>query len=505
MPTKWETFPIKLQGGLITNLGRIEQGINAPGSATILQNFEPDVRGGYTRIVGYQKYSTTVVPGSGQIFGVIALSETEALVARGTAYQYSTGTTWTAKLTLTNPAISRIRSDSYNFTGTRQTVVVDGVNPPAYFDHGAKTLVYAIGAPTDVVGASRAKVFKNHLFFAKGRILSFSSPFLSDDFNPANGAGTINIGDDITGLVVFRDQLIIFCLNSIRKITGSSVSDFILSPVAMNTGCLCGDTVQEIGGDLMYLGPDGIRYLSATERNNDFGLVRASEKIQKKVLAVTNSNCIYSSVTISEKNQYRLFYYIDTVPVDASRGFLATKYSDQSADDIAWAELVGFKVYGISKCQTRDGEIILFVSETGYVYTMEIGSSLDGANIEAIFETPYMPISDPKIRKTIYKHTLFVQPTGLMEISAALKYDYEQPDSSPPSPFTVRSESSLSVYGAASSIYGVTRYSYPAEEQYYDNVLGGGFTVAIRYRSNDTRPPYNLNFTILEYRTNERR
>lgn len=505
MPTQWQTHPIKLEGGLTTNLGRIEQGINAPGSATILQNFEPDVRGGYTRILGYEKYSTTAVPGSGQIYGVITLSDTEALVARGTQYQYSTGTTWTAKLALINPVIARIRNDSYNFTGTRKTVVVDGVNPPAYFDHTTKTMVYAVGAPTDVVGASRVRVFKNHLFFAKGRNLSFSSPFLENDFTPANGAGVINVGDDITGIVVFRDQLIVLCLNSIYRVAGNTEADFNLSPIAMNTGCLCGDTVQEVGGDIMYLGPDGVRYLSATERNNDFGLVRASEKIQTKVLAVTNSNCIYSSVTLPEKNQYRLFYYVQDTPVETSKGFLATKYSNQTVDDIAWAELVGFKVYGVSKYQKRDGETVLFVGDTGFVYRMETGNSLDGLPIDAIFETPYMPITDPKVRKTFYKHTMYAQPEGFMEISASLKYDYQQPNTSPLSAFTIRSGASLATYGSPSSIYGVTLYSFPAEEQYYDNVLGGGFTVALRYASKSINPPYNLNFVVLEYRPNERR
>ncbi len=503
MPTQWQTFPIKLEGGLTTNLGRIEQGINAPGSATILQNFEPDVKGGYTRILGYEKYSATAVPGSGQIFGVIALSDTEALVARGTEYQYSSGTTWTAKLTLTNPAITYIRDDSYNFTGTRKTVVVDGVNPPAYFNHTAKTMAYAVGAPADVVGASRVRVFKNHLFFAKGRNLSFSSPFLEDDFNPANGAGAINVGDDITGIVVFRDQLIVLCLNSIYRVSGNTEADFVLSPIAMNTGCLSGDTVQEVGGDIMYLGPDGIRYLSATERNNDFGLVRASEKIQTKILAVVSATSIYSSVTLAEKNQYRLFYWEASAPAESSRGFLATKYSNQTVDDIAWAELLGFKVYGISKYQESDGETVLFVGATGFVYKMESGNSLDGVNIEAIFETPYMPITDPKVRKTFYKHTLFATVGDTFTLTCSLKFDYRQAGSSPIVSFPITTIGAPTRYG--SGVYGTAFYNAPTEEGFYSNVLGSAFTVAIQYRSVSQDPPFNLNFSILEYRTNERR
>ena len=445
------------------------------------------------------------MPGTGLIHGVVALSSTEALVARSGQFYYSLGTTWTAKLAIPNPAISRIRFDTYNFDGNIKTVVVDGVNDPAYFNHTTKTMAYGTSIPADVTGSEIVRVFKNHIFFSKGRLLHFTVPFTDHNFSTGSGGGVINVGDNITGLVVFRDQLIIFCQNKIYRFVGNTSSDFNLLPITNNTGCLCGDTIQEVGGDIMYLGPDGIRYLSASERDNDFGLVRASEKIQLKVLEVINANCIYSSVTIAEKNQYRLFYYLPNVEVSNSKGFLATKYSNQTVDNIAWADLKGFKVYGISKYQQRDGETILFVGDTGFVYRMEVGSDLDGANIEAIFETPYTPINDPKIRKTIYKHTLYARPTGLFDLVGQIKYDYMQPLSSPASPFSISFNSGSFTYGDIGSVYGSAIYGSPSEEQFFNNVTGSGFVVAVRYTSNDKRPPYNLNFIVLEYRSNERR
>lgn len=505
MPTRWETFPIQLQGGLTTNLGRLEQGISAPGSATILQNFEPDVQGGYTRVKGYNKFSNSAVPGTGVIHGVVALAPLEALVARDGQYYYSAGTTWTSKLALTNPAITRIRAESFNFNGTLKYVIVDGVNLPAYFDDTTKTMAYAASAPAEVVGATRVKPFKAHIFFTKGRFLSFTAPYGESDFSTANGAGVINVGDDITGLSVFRDQLIIFCINRIYRLSGSTVSDFVLSPITSNTGCLCGDTIQEVGGDIMYLGPDGVRYLSASERENDFGLTRASEKIQNKILEVVNTNCIYSSVTIASKNQYRLFYYLQNTSRPTSKGFLATKFSNQTADNIAWAELKGFKIYGISKHQDRDSETILFVSDTDYVYRMETANSLDGEDIEAIFETPYMPINDPKVRKTIYKHTMYAKPSGPMEVTCSLKFDYTQPTSSLSIPFPITSTTTVAVYGGVTSQYGTSTYGALTEEQFYNNVIGSGFVVALRYSSKSQTSPYNLNFVVLEYRNNERR
>jgi hypothetical protein len=61
MATQWQTFPIEFRGGLISNLSPLQQGTNAVGSATILQNFESSKEGGYSKIKGYEKYSDTEV------------------------------------------------------------------------------------------------------------------------------------------------------------------------------------------------------------------------------------------------------------------------------------------------------------------------------------------------------------------------------------------------------------------------------------------------------------
>jgi hypothetical protein len=130
MPTGWETFPIPLTGGLITNAGRLEQGLAFPGSATKLQNYEPSVEGGYSKVLGFQKFAPLVVPGSGLVQGVLAISATTCLALRGTNYQFFNGTSWSSKGTFTT-GISRIDSDKFNFDGNTKTIIVDGINKPA--------------------------------------------------------------------------------------------------------------------------------------------------------------------------------------------------------------------------------------------------------------------------------------------------------------------------------------------------------------------------------------
>jgi len=64
MADGWETYPVEFRGGLVTNLAPIQQGINMPGSARQLRNFEPSVSGGYRRVSGYAKYAPNALTGA---------------------------------------------------------------------------------------------------------------------------------------------------------------------------------------------------------------------------------------------------------------------------------------------------------------------------------------------------------------------------------------------------------------------------------------------------------
>ena len=88
----------------------------------------------------------------------------------------------------------------------------------------------------------------------------------------ANGAGTIFVDSDITGLFPFRDQLIIFCEERIFRLTGNTIADFVLQPMTREIGCINGFTIQEFAGDIVFLGPDGLRTVAGTERIGDVEL-----------------------------------------------------------------------------------------------------------------------------------------------------------------------------------------------------------------------------------------
>ena len=122
-----------------------------------------------------------------------------------------------------------------------------------------------------------------------------------DDFT-STGSGSIKLDDQVVGLKSFRDDLIIFCKNSIYKLVNiNSSSTIAVEPITQNIGCMDGDSIQELGGQLLFLAPDGIRTVAGTARIGDIELGSLSRKIQPiigDVASNINSYNINSCVII---------------------------------------------------------------------------------------------------------------------------------------------------------------------------------------------------------------
>jgi len=354
-------------------------------------------------------------------FGTFSSSEVDK-----TIYFYGTGTNWTKIGTSTATNTLKSRHFSFNFTGTEKTLFVDGKGYPGIYESAANTMTFMSSSDsTDIEGSDNAVIFKNTAFFAKGHNIFFTAPATIDDFNVANGAGSINVANDITGMIVFREQLIIFTTDTIKRLAGNTASDFVLEPITDKIGCINSDTIQEFGGDIIYLSPDGVRLLGATDRIGDFALDVASDNIvndAKDFIAQTDKFC---SVLIRNKAQYRIFAYLPTLDKTRSRGLIATKFIAQGGEGVSWSTTRGIKANVADSTYSGSAEVIMFANDDGFCYEMDSGNSFDNEKIEAIYESPYMPITDSQLRKTLYKLTLYAEPTGQMNLDVNFNLDFD--------------------------------------------------------------------------------
>ena len=430
-----------------------------------------------------------------------------------TLYFHGTGTDWSHIGTSTATNTLKARYASFNFTQEDKTIFVDSKGFPGIFNASGNTMTFLSSSnSSDVQGAENVVVFKNHAFYSKGSKIFFTAPNTVDDFATGNGAGTLNIGHDVTGLIGFREQLIIFTTDTIKKLVGSTSSDFRLEPITDRIGCINQDSIQEFGGDIAYLSPDGIRLLSATDRIGDLALDIASDPIYKDANEFISQTDVFCSVLVRGKSQYRLFAYIPSVQASSASGLIATKFIAQGGSGIAWSTTKGLKVNVADSTYSGAQETIMFGNDDGFCYRMDSGNSFDGGSIESIYESPFMPITDPQIRKTMYKLTLYAQPTGTMNVNVNFKIDFDagnDPSVIQPPTITVSSAAAgggISLFGASTSIYGGAGVTYGGvlDQIYKENLVGSFKTLAMRITDNSTNPTFTLDTAVLEYRQHDR-
>ena len=405
-------------------------------------------------------------------------------------------------LSTSRESAGRTRFAKYNFNGSQKIAIVDGTNAPALYDK--QTFTVLDEAPTDVVAASFISNFKNALFFGKGTTLTFTAPYSDTDFSVANGGGSINIGSIITGLEVFREQLIVFTETSIFQLVGSTIADFTLKPITRDIGCIDSDTIQEVGGDVMFLGPDGLRLLSATDRIGDYGLGVVSKNIQDDFTRFISTNTSFTSCTIREKSQYRIFGYNNNITQENAQGILATQFSEQGGQNIGFAETRGIRAYVADSNYHLNTEVVVFAADDGYVYQMESGSDFDGEAIQITFATPFIPIEDPRVRKTFYKMFLYTDPQGSVSFELSLKLDFDQQGTVQPAPIVIQNtQGTVGFFGQGT--FGVTSYGAKLVKLFQTQVIGSGFAVSFLFDSAIAGPPFSLDALTVEYATNARR
>lgn len=511
MPTRWSTFPVEFRGGLISNLSPLQHGINAVGSATFLQNYEPSKEGGYKKVMGYEKYIDDTVPGSGVMLGVKVANQTKVIAVRENVsnvsqYYINSSGSWSS-LGAAASLGGKVSAQDFNFDGTHKIIFVDGTNIPAIFEDDTDTLSFPSGYPSDVIGGEHVEVYKQHIFIAKGNTLSFSAPYDETDFSVANGGGNLSIGHTITGLKVFRDQLFIFSRNSIQRLVGSSVADFQLVPITEDIGCISGDTIQEVGGDVMFLAVDGLRLLGATDRIGDFSINLPSEKIEKDVLSFISTYGSFTSLVVRQKAQYRILGYLSSENKQTAKGLIGTRFSEE----FQWAETKGIKANVADGRYVPNFELIVFAADDGYVYRLEVGSSFDGENIEAIYESPFMPIDDPKTRKTLYSIALYVDSGGAFKVDVDFNFDLYKiknyNDQVQPPTIVLENTDSTSafLYGSTTTLYGTALFGGELDKVYNSPVIGAGSTFSFRLEDNSTNPSHSLDTAVFEYATFDRR
>ena len=531
-----QPYTVACDGGLVKSANSIDL-LRTPGVARELRNFEVSTEGGYRRINGFAKYGggSAVQPtgGTATILGVFPYAD-GVIVAAGTNIYFSnTGTSW---LQINRSSVSGSGDNHTAFTGRSalartgqgqcqfvlfegatfdygQVIIADGANKLYSFrmeGTGALTSRTFFAEEITVTGTKHVKyiTIHDHHLIAAGVEDNLSTVFYSvyndaTDFS-GSGAGSVTISDQVEGIKGFREDLIVFAENSIHKLVNINDSSNIrIDPITENVGCLSGYSIQEIGGDLIFLAPDGLRTVAGTARIGDVELGTVSKEIQPLVTDLTESinSYIITSLVLREKSQYRLFYTDTTKTKSEQRGIIGTL----RPNGFQWSETRGIEVTEIGSGFDQNGVENYYHGDTdGYVYVHDSGNDFDGSNILARYATPDYDYGDLGTLKTLHYLKVSASAEGVVEPDVQVRFDYGSTDiPQPPDLFDLGVIDPPSIFGEA--LFNTNVFGGAQNPLIRVALQGSGHSNSFTVISEDTKAPYTINGLYINYVPSGRR
>jgi hypothetical protein len=351
----------------------------------------------------------------------------------------------------------------------------------------------------NIEGAKFVTDFRNHLFFAGSEDnpnrITFSNPNSDLRYDPAGGAGEVNVGFIVTGIAKFRDALYVFGKRQIKRLQGNNSSDFVLSEVTSNIGCIASDSIIEIGGDILFLASDGIRPIQGTARIGDIELQTVSKPIQQILqgLPETYDLDLMSSVVIKNKSQFRYFFPNETGSASDAFGIIGgLRFANNS---VGWefGELLGIRSFVAYSDIINSIETTVHGDLDGYVFKQESGNSFNGSDVLAVYATPFFYFDSTERRKVFHKLSIYTRPEGTSEFNLAVYYDWDDPNKYNPNSYSMSTQGAILRYFSTGGTYGSTftfgGSSSPVLEK---NIQGSGRSVSFVITSIGTQAPYSI-------------
>ena len=535
-----QPFGISCKGGLNTNLNQLEL-LGQPGFAVALSNFEVDPDGGYRRINGYSPFGagSAARPNSSEdILGLQVYADGVIACAGTNVYFSQTGTSW---LQINKASVAGGGDNHTAFTGRSaaartsqaqasfavfegntdygEVIITDagsGVKP-MYFkmtgtgsDITSRTFFAKEITVSGTVYPKFCVIHDKHLVVAGAatapNTIYYSGTNDIDDFT-TTGSGSIVLDDKVVGIRSFRDDLMIFCVNSIYKLQNiNDASNIRIVPVTKNVGCMDGNSIQEIAGDLVFLSPDGLRTIAGTTRIGDVELGSVSRAIQSIIgnIAEEIDDFVISSAVLRSKSQYRLFYSKSDASTAASKGIIGTI----TPNGFEWSETEGIQAHALTSGLDKDGlEQTYHGDKDGFVYNHDDGNSFNpggtATDISARYETPYLDFGDAGTRKTINYAKISFTPEGQCQPTLRMRYNYGDTTIPQPPDYTLDQIQEPAMFG--SSKFNAVAFGASNDPLVRQAVQGSGDTCNFRIYSIDQNAPYAVNGIYADYRPSGRR
>lgn len=241
---------------------------------------------------------------------------------------------------------------------------------------------------------------KNHLFLAypSGQLQTSA---LGDPMSYTGGTVALfGMGKEITGMTSLRGEMLaIFMREGIKILRGSTSLDWDMGPYSDKVGAIA-DTLQDNGGNSLFLDSKGLTTLQATQAFGDYASSVLSQAA-KAYLDARLTNVVGSRMA-TDNFQYRLYFGDKTV----LRATIKSTAETIGAKDISFMASLYLHTPTCfaAGVMADDGEDRMFFGTSdGYVMEEDAGTSFDGTAILYVLRLPANHFKMPQFIKQFHK------------------------------------------------------------------------------------------------------
>lgn len=309
--------------------------------------------------------------------------------------------------------------DKGNFSGqlsSRRIYGADGVNKAFEFDGDVLSPI-TTGLTTD--NPKFVCVHHSFLFLSKDSSIIHSGAGTPFKFSTTDGGGEIATGDEVTGLITLPGSqttatLGVFLRSNTAFLYGVDPASFNF--VTFNTGIGALPYSCQNLADSYAMDDLGVVTLQTSLNFGNFEPKTLTQNIMP-FIQQERSKLTYSSVS-KVKNQYRLFF-------SDGYGLWLTTVNQRYLG----AAVVQFP-NPVNCVDQNDTSILGMVSyfgsndNLGYVYQLDVGTSFDGANIDAHISLAWDAIKSPRILKRFRAASIEIQSNTYAQIYFGYQLGY---------------------------------------------------------------------------------
>lgn len=382
-------------------------------------------QGGITATIKRSMWQSGSFTGASAVGTFVVTNPVGGNLASGSATCVTSGVTVTlssAQSTITILPGGRFEFVKCNFSGrliTRRIYGCDGVNPPFEFDGTTLAPIITGLSPN---APSHIAFHKNYLWLSQASSIFYCGVGTPFKWDAIDGGGEIATGDIVTCMLTLPGSqttatLGVYLRSNTSFLYGLDPTTF--NYVTFNTGLGALPYSAQNLFDTFVFDDLGVVNLKTTLNWGNFLPTTLTKNIEPFIIQ-ERPNLVASSV-MRTKSQYRVFF-------SDGYGLWVTMINQQYLGSAV--VLFPNPVYCCDEGETTTGtEVTYFGSSDGlgYVYQMDVGTSFDGANLNASITLAIDPIKSPRMIKHFRAASIELSGSSYAQINFGYLLGYGSP------------------------------------------------------------------------------